>query len=331
MNIFCSSCGALHWWNERLSKSTVNNIKFGKCCLNGKVKLPRFADPPRELSHLLSSNNHDTKNFYEHIRRYNDALAMTSVGCTLDSSVLGGAGTYVFKIHGALFHHADSLLFHPGEHPVFGQLYIYDRADALNYCMANQHNQNLLHNTMQILQDMLYHHHPGIQLYKTAFELTRNMPPEHQCTIALHFDENYDCHCYNLPTATSNEIAAIIPESGDQPTASWDIILYSKAGDGLKHISELHPFYSALHYVLLFSTGQLGWHPQLKYQNGAETVDQENADQPPPGEETAEAGPSKRKRMSMREFLAFHLHPRQQSFNHLFRSGKLFHKYLVDS
>ena len=131
--------------------------------------------------------------------------------------------------------------------------------------MANQHNRDLLRDTMQVLQDMLYRHHPGVQLYKTAFELTRDMPPVHQCTIALHFDENCDRHRYNLPTAASNEIAAIIPGGGDEPTDGRDIVLHRKAGNGLKRISELHPFYPALHYVLLFSTGQLGWHPQLKY------------------------------------------------------------------
>ena len=92
--------------------------------------------------------------------------------------------------------------------------------------MANQHNHNLLHDTMQVLQDMLYHHHLEVQLYKTAFELTRNMPPEHQCTIALHFDENCDHHCCNFPTAASNEIAGIIPGGGDQPMEGQDIILH---------------------------------------------------------------------------------------------------------
>jgi hypothetical protein len=154
------------------------------------------------------------------------------------------------------------------------------------------------------------------------------MPPKHQCMIALCFDESCDCRCYNLPTAASNEIAAIIPGSSDEPTAGHNIILHRKAGEGLKHILKLHPFYPALCYVLLFPTGQLDWRHQLKYQNDVEANDQENAQQPPPGGEMAGAGPSKCKCMSMWEFLAFHLHPRQQSSNHLFHSGKLFHEYL---
>jgi len=31
---------------------------------------------------------------------------------------------------------------------------------------------------MQILQDILFNHYPGVQLYKQALELTSNMPPE---------------------------------------------------------------------------------------------------------------------------------------------------------
>src|ERR1700724_1848028 len=262
MNISCSSCGALHWWNERLSWSTLNNSRFGRCCLNGKVQLPRFTDPPRELSDLLTSNEPAGKNFHDHIRRYNDALAMTSVGRTLDPSVFNGAGPYVLKVHGALSHRTGSLLPHPGQNPVYSQLYVYDPVDALNYRMANQYNRDLSCDTMQVLQDTLQRHHPGVQLYKTAHELTRDMPPEHQCKIALRFDDTCDRRRYNLPAAASNEIAAIIPGSGEEPTEGRDIILHRKAGKGLKRISELHPFYPALHYVLLFPTGQLCWPPQ---------------------------------------------------------------------
>ena len=153
---------------------------------------------------------------------------------------------------------------------------------------------------MQSLQDMLcILPSSWSAVVQDCFGAYRDIPSDHQCTIALQFDEKCDCHHYNLPTAASNEIAAIIPGSGDQLTASHDIILYCKRGDDLKCISKIHPFYPALHYVLLFPTGKLSWHPQLEYQSGAEADDQENAVQPPPGEETAGQGPSKCKCMSM--------------------------------
>ncbi len=39
MNIQCPSCKALHWVDERLSKSSKANPKFGICCYKGKISL----------------------------------------------------------------------------------------------------------------------------------------------------------------------------------------------------------------------------------------------------------------------------------------------------
>ena len=120
--------------------------------------------------------------------------------------------------------------------------------------------------TMQILQDMLYCHHPGVQLDKQAFDLTRNITANQYCRIALRFTDEQDCQCYNLPTTT--ELAVILPGDGDQPTNSRDIVLF-RTGGGLQRINDLHPFYPALHYVttceqkedkppvLMFGSGQV--------------------------------------------------------------------------
>ena len=155
---------------------------------------------------------------------------MTSLSCNIDDSVnCNGAGPYVFKVHGKLSHKVGSLLPSDGQTPLYAQLYIYDggQLDALEYCMGHAANHDLDRGTMQILQDTLYNHHPGVQLYKQALELTSNMPPEQQCKIALCFDEGTDHRCYNLPTAAAaNEIAVILPGDGDQPQDCCDIILY---------------------------------------------------------------------------------------------------------
>lgn len=61
---------------------------------------------------------------------------------------------------------------------------------------------------------------------------------------------------YNLPTASSNEIAVIVPGDGDL-TRYRDIVLHQKDAP-LEKINECNPWYHTLHYVLLFPTGQLG-------------------------------------------------------------------------
>ena len=125
--------------------------------------------------------------------------------------------------------------------------------------MNHTANSGLHETTMETLQDILYRRHPGVQFYKLAFQIKRDIPFEQPCRIALHFDHDTDHRRYNLPTATSNEIAVILPGDGDQPSSALDIILYNHAG-ALRQINDLHLLYQSLHYVLLFPTGQLGWH-----------------------------------------------------------------------
>ncbi len=118
MNLVCPSCHALHWKDERLAKSSLQNPKFGKCCLSGKVHLPSLDPPPPELQNLFVGQDPRAKAFRSHIRKYNDALALTSVGQELDQSLLrGGGGSYVFKVHGSLSHRAGSLLPPEGQAP----------------------------------------------------------------------------------------------------------------------------------------------------------------------------------------------------------------------
>ena len=82
MDIVCLDCGALHWACEKLSKSSQIHPKFGMCCFSGKIKLPKFEDPPVELLNLLQGQDSLSKEYRENIRQYNNALAMTSLGYT---------------------------------------------------------------------------------------------------------------------------------------------------------------------------------------------------------------------------------------------------------
>ena len=184
MNVICPYCSAPHWDCERLTRSSHANPKFGGCCLSGKIWLPPLQQPPPELHNLLISQDRRAKDFHTNIWKYNNGLAMTSVGRSLQPN--DGGGPYVFKVHG-------SLLPSPDQSPVFAQLYIYDPDEALNYCMDNQLNTGLDRTIMRNLQDMLHLHHYGVTLYKQASELTKDMPPDHQCKIALQYLPGTDC------------------------------------------------------------------------------------------------------------------------------------------
>ena len=330
MDVPCIHCNALHWMDERLTNSTTRNPQFGMCCTSGKIKLDKLDPPPPEIEQLLSGQNPIAKSFRQHIRNYNNALAMTSLGCKIDERInRAGAGPYVFKVHGKLSHKAGSLLPVEGEQPKYAQLYIYDGAEALNYRMGHIANQNLDRTVMQVLQDTLYRHHPGIEMYKQAYELTRNLPPENQCKIALRFDERTDRRRYNLPTAAAaTEIAIILPGDGDQPQDCRDIVLHRRGGQPLERISELHPMYLSLHYVLLFPTGQLGWHRRM-LRTDAEDNDGGN---PNDEENSVEETPTrKRKYVTQMEWFGYRLFPRINESQHIFRAGKLLQEFIVDA
>jgi Helitron helicase-like domain at N-terminus len=182
--------------------------------------------------------------------------------------------------------------------------------------MQNHYNSRLHAGTMRILQDMLYCSHPAVQLYKQAYELTCDMPPEQQCQMALRFQQNCDRRRYQAPDATVREIAVIIPGDVDRPTDAQDIILFRKFGPHLQRILDSHPLYPSLRYVLLFPTGQLGWYSRLPYNDLEE-------EQNPQGE----------KFISLAEYTRYRLHirPTDIESNHLFLSGKLFQEFVCEA
>ena len=321
MDVSCSNCGALHWMCEKIKKSPMICPQFGMCCLQGKIKLPKLDDPPPELLYLLSGQDDISKEFRDHIRSYNNALAMTSLGCNQDKTINAGGGPYVFKIQGRLCHKSGSLIHNNQNAPLYAQLYIYDPQEALDFRMNHAANSHLHRETMQTLQDMLYRRHPAVQLYKQAIEMTQNID---QCAIALRFEHNSDIRRYNLPTVTSNEIAVILPGDGDQPTRARDIVIH-KRGGGLREISDLHPLYPSLHYVLLFPTGQLGWHPHIPH------IQVENPRYGRRQRDEEEHHRIGRNKVTQMEYFQYRLHPRVNESNHIFMAGKLFQEYAVDA
>jgi hypothetical protein len=83
-----------------------------------------------------------------------------------------GDGPYFFRLHRELIHRAGSLLPLAGTPSAWAQLCIYDSAQALDHRMAHKANFRTNRDVMQTLQDMLYCKHPGVELYKHAFQIT---------------------------------------------------------------------------------------------------------------------------------------------------------------
>ena len=157
-------------------------------------------------------------------------------------------------------------------------------------------------------------HHPYAPLYQQAYEIMRAKPPEEHTDvhIYLYLQQDADERRYNLPTV--DEIAAIVPGDGSADVrADRDIILRFQGGD-LHCISNLNPSYLPLHYVLLFPTGQEGWHLDIPLI-------------------AVSRHPHHSKKVTQTLWYAhcLHTHPLQIEPSNIFKVGRLFQQLVCDA
>ena len=311
MNVECNHCHALHFDSEKLSTSTRANKRFGGCCLQGQTQLPAFREPPRTLRDMLCGISPHSSSFKKNIRQYNAAFAFASLGVKVDLAVTNAPGPYCFRINGDLHHLSGALLPEQGESESYAQIYIHDPAVQLG--MRQRLNQNLNPIIMTSLQAMLHETHPYIPLYKQAYYIMRERPPNEQqnLTVRLRAERHQDLRRYNLPNA-NEEVAAIIPGDGSEERSNHRDVILHLSGGGLRRISHLHPSYSSLHYVLLYPYGEDGWHNDIPAQPGPE-------------------GQRRSPKVSQRAYYAYRIHPRPGIQPALFWAGKLFQQYVVDA
>ena len=216
---------------------------------------------------------------------------------------------------------------------------IYDPATALEAQRQNNSGRNPL--TLQTLQDVLWDSHPYAAIYRHAHELLLQ-DGSVECSIKLHCIG--DKRRYNLPIA--NKVAVIIPGNKDaKATSPHNIILHRRTDTGaLQSLYDGHPAYACLHYVLLFPTGQHGWHwglhlcdPSPKAISGVElevlsAKEQDDNARNEGGGEGDEGDEGEGKgRLTQTRFYAYRLHPRRNEFSTILHARKLLQQYIVDA
>ena len=109
---------------------------------------------------------------------------------------------------------------------------------------------------------MLLIHHRYAHIYQHTYEILNDYDPLEDVLICLQVGSTHDRR-FNLPTA--DEVAVILPgvDGDDKHVRERDIVLHSRAGE-LQIITDLHPAYVPLYYVLLFPYGEHGWHPAMR-------------------------------------------------------------------
>ncbi|XP_056689190.1 uncharacterized protein [Spinacia oleracea] len=281
------------WFEERARKDRVTDPKFSQCCMQGKVQLPKLQEPPQTLQNLYKTKGAKSRSFLDNIRAFNMMFAFTSMGGKIDSSVNRGRGPSTFRLHGQNYHRIGSLLPPTGSSPKFSH---------------SSNTKNSLDGAIvEDLRHMLDEHNPLAKAFRGARDRFESNNHHGSVKLKLIGRRESDGRTYNLPTAS--EVAALIVGYIGSSTEERDIILETQSGQ-LQRITELHPSYLALQYPLLFPYGE------DRYRLGIQLRDTSKR--------------QKRKKLTMREFLAYRIHERRDEAKTLLWARKLLQQFLVD-
>lgn len=225
MDKICTHCGAKFWIEEKDHHSSLTSPSFAVCCAGGKVSLPPLLKPPSYLLNLYTTSSSDANLFRKNIRGYNNLLACTSFGASIDER-FRGQGVSNFRIHGQVYHRIGTLLPEVGHPPMFAQLYIYD-TDHEN---KNRHNimEDLNNDILQHLQNMLDEFNPYIKTFRQVRDIVL-LNATSEISMIIHSDRASGSHCYNAPT--SSEVATIMIGDGyNVSVTNRDILLKLRDG-----------------------------------------------------------------------------------------------------
>jgi hypothetical protein len=147
-------------------------------------------------------------------------------------------------------------------------------------------------------------------------------------------DIQQDPRRYNLPS--TDEVAVILPGDGTQMCNPRDIRVYKRDGR-IWCISDGHPAYACLHYVLLFLFGTHGWHYNLMLYNDDRLQAQAQRrrrrhDRFPLGSDVPQSdGETVNTRWLLQtRFYAYQLFCWPGIMSSILAGGRLFQQYLVD-
>ena len=276
MDTICDYCKALKFKNETASL----------CCNTGKVDLSAFPPPPQLIQNLLTEHTTEAKLFRENSRSFNNALALSSI-IVNERKFTGGYNPSVI-FEGKVTQLYGPLLPEEGEEPKFAQLYVHDPSTehtmrVRNMCLPTSLNKkqiNIITNTVQKLQNILREINPFVKDFLHICEIPDDDLKHGKIVLTCKkADLPKDAHERRYNEQTSLSEVSILTNS-----VPGDLIL-RKRGGGLQQIYDLHPDAPALHFVLLFPYGTPGYSEFLRHTDST-------------------------KRVSPREFFAFHLNTR---------------------
>ena len=360
MNLYCPYCDSKFWAPELRRKRKKNENYFGnQCCqkgipflfcnfhrffvffvfndcrkfllflffllffFSGLLKIDKFPESTQILRELFLGDSKEAKFFQKHIRKFNCAFAMTSMGAK--ACHLPGNGPPTVKIQGQVIHRIGNMGWQTTEDPNYLQIYFLDPEAALerrkkffskipNKSLQEQLNTSdlsMLNTLLARIQADLLEFNQLAKKFTFAKEMQEKIPEIHMVISADQSNNPKQGHKKSYELPISNEMLAVIPtEDFDESRLSQrDLVLTSKNDNKLTRIHETHQFYDALSYPLFYPYGNATWHQDLKKHN---------------------AGNRSKKRISMLEYYRYQLHIKRNESCLIFKGKKLLQQWCAD-
>ena len=294
MDTVCNPCKARKFKNETPSL----------CCNSGKVDLPIFPTPPDLIQNLLTKQTNEAIIFRENSRSFNNALALSSIIVNERKFANGYNPSVIFE--GKVTQLYGPLLPENGEEPKFAQLYVHDPSTEHTMRVQNmslpttlsKKNVEIITETVKKLQILLREINPFVKDFLHICEIPDENLKHGKIVLTCNkSDLPKDAHERRYNQQTSLSEVSILTNS-----VPGDLVL-RKRGGGLQQIYDLHPDAQPLHFVLLFPYGTPGYSAFLRHKDSS-------------------------KRVSPREFFAFHLNMRNAKADFLFKYCRLFQEYI---
>ena len=266
MESFCAYCGANYF------KGEMEKVTYKKCCNDGQyINLNKHLGTPDVLRKLLQGIHPKSNQFFKHIRRYNNSLALAST--SFNQVKFDGSGPPCLIVNGEMKHFLSPMNATLQRHNGYGELYVMDPEDAKAHRAISSVSQGCDQELLCELDLTLRTINPYAQSYRMMYELNNQllMRGESFHTVRMWFVRNDEDSIRKFGQTTlgrnsSNTVyneVAIVYSGEETDELKREICVYSTDYQP-KAISHNRDIIDPLCYVLLFPFGDRGYNYNLQ-------------------------------------------------------------------
>ena len=246
------------------------------------------------------------KLFRANCRSINNAVCLSSLAVQdKNKNARGFSPSVIFQ--GRVVHRMGPIQADAGVQPCFAQLYVLDPSQETTTRFSNMNlpvgmkpnEKEVMKELLKTVQKAVHQFNPFVHGMKQVLEIPSEDLENGKVVISAKVRPQ-DAHArvYNAQT-NLQELTIVTKEK------PHDLVIHLRGG-GLQIISDLNPKAMPLHFTLLFIYGTYGWHTDLLHKPNKEDTSNDI-----------------RKRVTAREFYAFHFNVRNTDSDYIFRGGRL--------